>query len=98
MTRKVRVAGGLVGRLAWRWLSVDMLWIPEDLRGHGVGSAVLRATEKHAASRGYGWSRLESGIPSRSFYERNGYSIFAALDEYPPGGRQHYMRKTLVSH
>lgn len=30
------------------------------------------------------------------FYEREGYSIFGILEDYPPGHRQYYLRKSLT--
>lgn len=44
--------GGLIGLTIGAWFSIELLWLPEDLRGHGVGSAVLAEAEKHAKRRG----------------------------------------------
>ena len=46
------VAGGLLGWIAWEWLYVEKFWLPEALRGAGVGSRLLRAAEEHAAANG----------------------------------------------
>ena len=32
-----RILGGVIGFLAWRWLSVEELWVDERLRGQGHG-------------------------------------------------------------
>jgi GNAT superfamily N-acetyltransferase len=40
--------GGLVGHLAWRWLTIDLLWVDEAVRGQGYGRAMLEQVERAA--------------------------------------------------
>ena len=46
------IQGGLVGYFAWRWLSIEWLWVSETLRGQGHGSALLRQAESLARDAG----------------------------------------------
>jgi GNAT superfamily N-acetyltransferase len=91
------VLGGLIGQMLFDWLYVDKLWLPDTLRGTGMGGAVLAAAELHAMARGCRWAHLQTlehqALP---FYERRGYSVFGVLEGYPPGSRRYYMRKTLA--
>ncbi|MDP3936617.1 MAG: hypothetical protein Q8R92_00595 [Deltaproteobacteria bacterium] len=34
---------------------------------------------------------------ARPFYERHGYTLFATLDDYPPGHKRYFLRKALGS-
>lgn len=38
--------GGLWGRTVYSWLMIEMLFVPESLRGRGLGSAVVRSSGK----------------------------------------------------
>ncbi|MDB4892877.1 MAG: family acetyltransferase [Gemmatimonadetes bacterium] len=91
------VVGGLIGQMLFDWLYVDKLWLPDALRGTGMGSTVLDAAERHAIERGCRWAHLQTlehqALP---FYEGRGYTVFGVLEGYPPGSRRHYLRKTLV--
>ena len=33
---------------------------------------------------------------ARSFYEKQGYEVFGALDDYPRGGQRFFLKKSLV--
>src|SRR5437868_5680318 len=46
------VVGGLVGATYLGWLQVHALWLPEELRGRGYGSDLLKAAEEEAVRRG----------------------------------------------
>src|SRR5260370_24492421 len=46
------VEGGLVGYVWYRWLVVEMLYLPPSLRGQDIGTRIMRAIETHAAREG----------------------------------------------
>jgi GNAT superfamily N-acetyltransferase len=62
------------------WL--EDLFVPEELRGNGIGSALLRRLAKIALDKGCGrmeWTVLDWNEPSRKFY----YSLGAkSMDEW----------------
>ena len=39
-----------------------------------------------------------SDLMARGFHERQGYSCFAELGDYPPGFSRYFMKKALNSH
>jgi GNAT superfamily N-acetyltransferase len=88
--------GGLVGFLAWQWLTVDLLWLDESLRGQGYGAALLEQAESVARAAGCVAARLDTyEFQARPFYERQGYTVFAVLEGYPAGTRTYYLTKDL---
>ena len=46
------VLGGLWGTTYWGWLHVEMLFVPETLRGRGLGGQLLVLAEEEAIRRG----------------------------------------------
>ncbi len=93
---KGKVLGGLWGSTAWEWLFVHLLWLPERLRGAGLGSDLLRRAEAEARRRGCRSVWLDTfSFQARGFYERLGYSVFGTLEDYPPGHRRFFLRKAL---
>ena len=88
--------GGLAGLTGWRWLFVDLLWVAEPHRGRGLGRRLLHAAEEEALARGCRHAYLDTfDYQARPFYEREGYVLFGEQDDYPPGHRRYFLRKTL---
>jgi GNAT superfamily N-acetyltransferase len=90
------VIGGLWGRTAYAWLYVELLVVPEVLRGRGIGSALMDRAEAEAARRGCRAAWLDTfSFQARGFYEKRGYRCFGELTEYPPGFARYFMSKPL---
>jgi GNAT superfamily N-acetyltransferase len=90
------IRGGLVGFFAWRWLSVDFLWIDEPLRGKGHGRALLEQAEGVARAEGCVGAKLDTyEFQARPFYERLGYEVYGVLEGYPADTRTYLMKKAL---
>jgi GNAT superfamily N-acetyltransferase len=89
------VEGGLSGRTRYRWLFVENFFIPEHRRGTGLGTRLLAAAEAEARARGCIGAYLDTNsFQAPGFYEKQGYSRFGSLDDYPqPGMAKHYYRK-----
>lgn len=91
------VVGGLVGETGWRWLHIDLLWVEEGFRKRGVGRSLLRAAELEALRRGCSHIYLDTmDYQARPFYEGEGYGVFGVQDDYPPGHRRFFLRKTIA--
>ncbi len=88
------LVGGLSGRIAWDWLFVAALWVHRDRRGQGAGGALLAAAESHAASAGCHSVWLDT-FQACAFYEKLGYTVFGALEDYPQGQTRFFLRKRL---
>lgn len=81
-----RIVAGVTGKTFWNWLYLDMLWVDKDLRGEGLGSALVQAAEKEALLRGchsaYLWTQDFEGA---DFYPRLGYKEFVVKADFPVG-------------
>jgi len=91
------VVGGLCGRTAYDWLFVELLFVPESLRGRGLGSELMLRAETEAISRGCRHAWLDTfEFQARAFYQHLGYTCFGELADYPVGSARYFMRKALV--
>jgi len=64
--------------LARRGLWLEDLYVRPAVRGHGIGSKLLRAVAAIAVARGCGrfeWSVLDWNAPAIGFYERLGATV-----------------------
>ena len=94
-----RIVAGLVGGTYWGWLYTEILWVEEGLRGKGYGRSLLAAAEAEAAGRGCCNAHLDTmDFQALSFYQRQGYSIFAELEDIPAGSghRRYSLKKRLA--
>lgn len=93
---KGELRAGLSGKIFYQWLTIDLLWVADDLRGQGHGSALLKKAEKEARDRACTDAWVDTiGLRSLGFYEKNGYSVWGALPDYPPGHKRTFFRKSL---
>ena len=91
------VTGGLWGVTLFRWLEVEMLFVPRPMRGQGVGSALMAAAETEARDRGCLGIRVDAfSFQAGQFYEKIGFSLFGALEDCPPGHQRLFFQKRLT--
>ena len=91
------VVGGLWGVTLFRWLEVEMLFVPEAMRGQGIGSALLEAAEQEARIRGCLGIQVDAlSFQAVPFYEKMGFSVFGTLEDCPPGHRRLFFKKRLT--
>ena len=91
-----RPIGGLVGFAVFDWLFVDLLYVPETLRGSGVGAALIGRAEAFASERGLVGIWLDTySFQARGFYEKLGYAVFGSIDDHPRGGSRFFLQKRL---
>ena len=90
------IAGGLWGATAYGWLFTQLLVVPEQSRGQGLGHQLMAMAEAEALKRGCHAAWLDTfEFQSRAFYEQIGYSCFATLPDFPKGSARYFMRKEL---
>jgi GNAT superfamily N-acetyltransferase len=90
-----RAEGGLLGISYYGWLIVAQLYLPPALRGHRMGTLLLRLAETEAVRRGCRGIWLDTwSFQAKPFYERCGFAQFAELSAFPTGHRLHFMAKT----
>lgn len=90
------VVGGLVGATFWDWFYIELLWLPEGLRGRGFGRRLLSLAEAEARGRAARWAFLDTfSFQAPAFYIRQGYEVYGELPDFPPGHRRFYLWKRL---
>jgi GNAT superfamily N-acetyltransferase len=91
------IVGGLYGSTWMSYLQVNLLFVPEKMRGAGVGRKLMMEAEAEAVRRGCSAATLDTfSFQARGFYERLGYTVFGTLYDYPPGHSRFYLTKRLV--
>ena len=99
-TRRDDAGAIIAGISGYTWAGccyVAHLWVREPLRGHGAGSALLRAAEAHATSRGCAIVLLAThSFQSPGFYERQGYLRQAEIADHPVGHSSIVLAKRLA--
>ncbi len=90
------IVGGLIGQINWDWLYIQVLGVPDVLRGRGYGRALVEDAERRAASAGCGGVWVDTfTFQSPGFYERLGYELFGELPGYPGNERRLFFKKSL---
>jgi GNAT superfamily N-acetyltransferase len=80
----------------WKCLYIDILWVSEDFRKEGLGTALLEEVEKSAKEHGCYLIHLDTfDFQAKDFYIKNGFQVFAQLNNCPPGHIRYYMKKDL---
>ena len=91
-----KVIGGLWAGSSFRYLYIDAFYLPEPLRGAGLGRQLITQAEEEARLRNCHAAWLDTfSFQARGFYEKLGYSVFGVLEDYPPGEQRYFMTKSL---
>ena len=90
------IIGGLWGVSVGDWLSIELLYVPDELRRRRIGSSLMRKAEEIAAKRGCVGIKLDTfTFQAPGFYEKLGYRPFGKLMHHPKGHEQIYYFKDL---
>jgi GNAT superfamily N-acetyltransferase len=91
------ILGGITGRTSLGLLFLDLVYLPEHLRGGGLGGRMLRMAEDEGAKRGCVAAVLYTiSFQAPGFYERHGWRRFGEVACLPPGTSRIFMTKTLA--
>lgn len=93
-------AGEMVaGAAGYTWGGIAELrhvWVREDRRNGGLGSALMRAAIAEARARGCRYLFLSThSFQAQGFYEGLGFETLATIPDKPLGHAEHWMRLTL---
>ncbi|SDP30097.1 GNAT family N-acetyltransferase [Clostridium gasigenes] len=87
---------GLIGDTHGNWLTIEFLWVSEELRGQNIGSLILKKAEETAKERGCKYVFLDTfSFQAPEFYKQHGYKKVFELKEYPVTGKRYYFTKEL---
>jgi GNAT superfamily N-acetyltransferase len=93
-----KIIGGLVANVqsGWKWIHIQRLWVDEAYRGAGIGRWLMEAAEKEAQKLGILYAAVDTmEFQARGFYEKQGYTVYGVMEDYPYGHRKFHLRKTL---
>ncbi|HMK69279.1 MAG TPA: GNAT family N-acetyltransferase [Stellaceae bacterium] len=92
-----RILGGLIGRTSLGLLFVDLAFLPAELRGHELGTRMLRMAEEEGVRRGCRRGVLYTiSFQAPGFYERHGWREFGRVPCEPKGTARVFMTKELA--
>jgi GNAT superfamily N-acetyltransferase len=92
------ILGGLWGRTSWDWLTIELVFVPESLRGQSLAARLVGMAEEEGLHRGCHSVWLDTLNPKAlTLYERLGYERFGELKDFPKGGSRFFLQKKLAA-
>jgi GNAT superfamily N-acetyltransferase len=89
------VLGGLTGRTSLGMLFIDLVHLPESLRGQDIGTRMLAMAEAEARQRGCRAGVLFTiSFQAPGFYQKLGWQVFGEVACEPPGTSRVFLTKT----
>ncbi len=90
------VLGGLWALSLWGSFYIGLVVTPENARGQGLGTELMRRAEAEALVRNCRMMWLDTyAFQARAFYERLGFTVFGQIDGPAPMFPRYFMSKTL---
>ncbi|MGF6109004.1 GNAT family N-acetyltransferase [Pseudomonas frederiksbergensis] len=91
-----QVLGGITGRTSLGLLFLDLFYLPESLRGSGLGARLLKTYEDEGRRRGCRSAVLYTlSFQAPAFYEKQGWQRFGEVPCLPEGTSRVFMSKAL---
>ncbi len=88
--------GGLTARISYSRMFIELLFVPEELRGQRWGEKLMTEAERVAREHGCTGIWLDTfSFQAPGFYKKLGYEEFGALADYPPGHSRFFLHKPL---
>ena len=90
------ILGGLYARVFYQWMFIELLSVPEQARGQGLGSKLMRMAEDVAREKECVGVWLDTfDFQAPGFYQKLGYSELGEIVDYPPGHKRLFFQKRL---
>lgn len=90
------VLGGMLGRTYLGLLFIDLVYLPPEIRGKGLGSQILKRVENEGRNRGCKAAVLYTiTFQAPVFYEKNGWQRFGEIPCLPEGASRVFLKKDL---
>jgi GNAT superfamily N-acetyltransferase len=92
------VLGGLNGRTSRGVLFIDVFFLPESIRGTGLGSRLLKMAEQEGVRRGCRLGLLHTNnFQAPEFYKKHGWREYGNFPSDPPGSSRIFLTKDLTT-
>jgi len=94
---KEKIIAGINSLIYYDTMYVGVLFVNEDYRHKGFGSALLHKVETEAKAMGVHLIHLDTfEFQALDFYLKHGYEVFGVLDDCPwKGHTRYYLKKTV---
>ncbi|WP_338608500.1 GNAT family N-acetyltransferase [Pelagibacterium nitratireducens] len=93
------VIGGLIGNAIYEWLFINLLAVPESLRGQGYGVELMARAERWAREQNLTGIWLDTfAFQAPEFYVKLGFTPFGTINDHPAGSRRLFFQKRLAPH
>ena len=90
------IAGCILDIDGWKIADLDILWVNENYRKQGIGSALIRLAEKTARKKGCYLMTLGTfDFQAKPLYEKHGFTVCGVIKDWPEGHENYCMRKRL---
>ena len=90
------IVGGISGEIFGNWVDIEYLVIHENLRGQGLGKALLEKVESMAIEHRCRYLFLNTfGFQGKDFYPKFGFKEVYVKRDYPLTGTDHFFVKEL---
>lgn len=89
-----KIIGGLYGKTSFQWLFIELLYVPESMRGTGIGKKLIQMAEREAIARGCHSVWVDTyEFQAKGFYEKLQYQEFGRLPNYPNDFTRYFFKK-----
>jgi GNAT superfamily N-acetyltransferase len=90
------ILGGVSGRTSLGLMFLDLVYLPDSLRGQDIGTRMMALAEEEGRRRGCRAGVLYTiSFQAPRFYERLGWRIFGEVPCDPPGTSRVFLTKEL---
>ena len=91
------VIGGISGGTSLGLLFVDLVFLPDSLRGQDIGSRMMAMAEDEARLRGCRAGVLYTiSFQAPGFYQKLGWRVFGEIPCHPPGTARVFLTKNFT--
>ena len=91
------VIGGIVGGTSLGLLFIDLVYLPESLRGQDLGTRMMAMAEDEARRRGCRAGMLYTiSFQAPTFYQKLGWRVFGEIPCDPPGTSRIFLTKNFA--
>ena len=88
------IVGGITGRTSLGLMFIDLVYLPETLRGRDIGTRMMALAEEEACRRGCRAGVLYTiSFQAPGFYKRLGWRVFGEIPCDPPGTSRVFLTK-----
>ena len=91
-----KLIGGAIGFIQYNWYFLDMLYVDTKYRKKGIATKLITEIEKYSKDKKLTGIRMETwNFQAKGFYEKMGYTVWAQIENCPPGTIDYYLKKNL---